>query len=125
MILHAPMSFFDTTPIGRIVNRFSKGNCLTQIFRLDTLLKILTFVADIYTLDEQLMMALRSYLSTVMSVCSTIVLISAVTPYFTICLVPMIIYYGYQQNFFTVSSPTDSLPNTILTTRPERAFLSQ
>lgn len=48
-------------------------------------------------------MALRSYLSTIMSVCLTIVLISAVTPLFTICLVPMIIYYGYQQNFFTMT----------------------
>ena len=52
------------------------------------------------------MMALRSYLSTIMAVCSTIVLISAVTPLFAICLVPMIIYYGYQQNFFTVSAPS-------------------
>ena len=55
-----------------------------------------------YTIDEQLMMALRSYLSTVMTVCSTIVVISAVTPVFTVCLVPIIIYYAYQQNFFTV-----------------------
>jgi ATP-binding cassette, subfamily C (CFTR/MRP), member 1 len=80
--MHAPMSFFDTTPIGRIINRFSQ---------------------DMYTVDSQLMATLRSYLTTIMSVVSTIVVISGVTPAFTICLIPILLFYGAQQNFFTVS----------------------
>lgn len=56
-----------------------------------------------YTVDEQLMMSLRSYLTTIMSVCSTIVVISTITPAFTLCLIPIIIYYVYQQNFFTMT----------------------
>ena len=80
--MHAPMSFFDTTPIGRIINRFSQ---------------------DMYTVDSQLMNALRSYLTTIMNVVSTIVVISGVTPWFTICLVPIILFYASQQNFFTMT----------------------
>ena len=81
VVLHAPMSFFDTTPVGRIVNRFSK---------------------DVYTVDEQLMSTLRTYLQTLFSVLSTIVVISAVTPIFTICLIPIILFYGMEQAHFTV-----------------------
>jgi ABC-type multidrug transport system fused ATPase/permease subunit len=46
-VLRSPMSFFDTTPMGRIVNRFAK---------------------DIYMLDETIPASLRSFLSTFMQV---------------------------------------------------------
>jgi hypothetical protein len=56
-----------------------------------------------YTVDSQLMATLRSYLATIMNVVSTIVVVSGVTPAFTICLIPIILFYAAQQNFFTVS----------------------
>lgn len=56
-----------------------------------------------YTLDEDLISNLKSYLGTVFSVISTIAVISGVTPVFMICLIPIIIYYMRQQAFFTVS----------------------
>ena len=83
VVLKAPMAFFDTTPIGRIINRFSK---------------------DMYTVDEQLISTLRSYLSTLFTVFSTIIVISGVTPIFTLCLIPIIIFYMMQQAYFTVSA---------------------
>ena len=56
-----------------------------------------------YTVDEQLMGTLRSFLATIFAVVSTIVVISGVTPIFTVCLVPILVYYGIQQRFFNVS----------------------
>jgi len=72
------MSFFDTTPVGRIVNRFSK---------------------DMYTLDEQIPQTIRSYLSTVFAVIGTMVVISMVTPTFMIALLPIIIFYKVQERY--------------------------
>lgn len=82
VVLQAPMSFFDTTPTGRVINRFS---------------------SDIYTLDEDLAGSLRSYLSTLSSVISTIVVVSFVTPLFILCLIPIIIFYLMQQAYFTIT----------------------
>jgi len=82
VVLQAPMSFFDTTPIGRIINRFSK---------------------DLYTVDEQLVVTGRSYLSTMFNCCSTIFVVTAVTPQFLFGLVPIFFFYLHQQRFFTMT----------------------
>lgn len=56
-----------------------------------------------YTVDEQLVVTGRSYLSTMIQVFSTIFVIIAVTPWFLVGLVPIIIFYLHQQAFFTMT----------------------
>jgi ATP-binding cassette subfamily C (CFTR/MRP) protein 1 len=80
-VMLAPMSFFDTTPVGRLVNRFSK---------------------DIYTIDEKLVETGGMYIRTIFSVISTIAVISGVTPIFILFMIPMVLYYMHEQAFFTV-----------------------
>ncbi|KAL7559536.1 hypothetical protein ACA910_011927 [Epithemia clementina (nom. ined.)] len=82
VVVHAPMSFYDTTPVGRLVNRFSQ---------------------DIYTTDEQLLTTIGTYLLTLFDVFGTLVVISGVTPVFAFCLVPMIMYYVKEQRYFTIT----------------------
>jgi len=82
IIMHAPMSFFDTTPVGRIINRFSQ---------------------DMYEIDSQLMVAIRSYVTTILSVVSALVVNLGVSPAFTIGMIPLMFYYAAQQKFFTMT----------------------
>ncbi|CAB9522599.1 Multiple drug resistance-associated protein-like transporter 1 [Seminavis robusta] len=81
-MMRVPMSFFDTTPIGRIINRFSK---------------------DMYTIDEELVMTLRMYIRNITQILSTIMVISGVSPVFTASLIPIILFYIRQQAFFTIT----------------------
>ncbi|KAK8797050.1 hypothetical protein WA158_004260 [Blastocystis sp. Blastoise] len=82
-ILHLPMLFFDTTPQGRIINRFSK---------------------DIYIVDSQLPNTISSFFNSLMSVLSTVIIISIATPWFLIVLIFLSIYYFYEQKVFITSS---------------------
>ena len=71
-VLRLPMAFFDTTPSGRILNRFSK---------------------DIYTVDELIPRSISFFVSMFFSVLSTIFVISFATPFFMIVILPLTILY--------------------------------
>ncbi|XP_076816557.1 multidrug resistance-associated protein 1-like isoform X1 [Clavelina lepadiformis] len=82
-ILRAPIRFFDTTPIGRIINRFSK---------------------DVYTLDELLPYSLRSWTGCMWNCVGIIVVIMYSTVEFGIVIVPIGILYLVAQRFYVRTS---------------------
>ena len=71
-IMRSPMSFFDTTPLGRILNRFSK---------------------DVYLIDEVVPRSMRMFIWTFLNVLSTIIVIVVATPIFAVVIVPLGILY--------------------------------
>ncbi|XP_077634942.1 ATP-binding cassette sub-family C member 2 isoform X5 [Crocuta crocuta] len=82
-ILQAPMSFFDTTPTGRIVNRFA---------------------GDISMVDDTLPMSLRSWILCFLGIISTLVMICTATPIFVIVIIPLGIIYTSVQMFYVATS---------------------
>lgn len=81
--LHTPQSFFDTTPIGRIINRFSK---------------------DIYVIDEALPATVLMLLGTVFVSLSTMIVIISSTPIFAVVIVPLAFIYFFVQRFYVATS---------------------
>lgn len=82
-ILHVPMVFFDTTPTGRIVNRFAK---------------------DIFTVDETIPMSFRSWVGCFLGVIATLFLICLATPIFAAVIIPLGIVYYFVQRFYVATS---------------------
>jgi len=82
-ILRVPMSYYDTTPLGRIINRFSK---------------------DINTIDEALPKSFSQYVRMVLVVVSTATVISIQTPIFLALLAPLVIVYYMIQRYYIASS---------------------
>lgn len=82
-ILRLPVSFFDTTPLGRIVNRFSR---------------------DTDVIDAFLPGMMRSWVSMGFSVIGTIAVIIYATPIFASVIVPLMLFYYIFQKFYIATS---------------------
>ncbi|XP_035982452.1 canalicular multispecific organic anion transporter 1 [Fundulus heteroclitus] len=82
-ILRVPMLFFDTTPIGRVVNRFAK---------------------DIFTVDETIPQSFRSWILCLLGVLGTLFVICLATPFFTIIIIPLAVIYFFVQRFYVATS---------------------
>ncbi|KFQ72303.1 Canalicular multispecific organic anion transporter 2, partial [Phaethon lepturus] len=80
---HTPQSFYDTTPTGRIINRFSK---------------------DIYVIDEVIPPTILMFLGTFFTSLSTMIVIIASTPLFAVVIVPLAILYFFVQRFYVATS---------------------
>ncbi len=94
-IFRSPMSFFDTTPLGRILNRFS------MVYRyFDTKYSIMFVIVcfqDMYTIDEEIPIAVNVFLTQFFYILSTILVIAIASPWFMVALVPLAIFYGFIQ----------------------------
>ncbi|KAF3157914.1 hypothetical protein TWF225_000693 [Orbilia oligospora] len=82
-IFRSPMSFFETTPTGRILNRFS---------------------GDVYKVDELLARTFNQLFSNAARCAFTFLLISWGTPAFIALIVPLLMLYFYIQRYYLSTS---------------------
>ena len=89
-VMHLPMTFFETTPVGRIVNRFAK---------------------DMNCVDDKIPPSLAVFLRTFLSILGTIFVISYSTPLFLTCVLPLgALYIFIQVNVSSYFDSDKSLP---------------
>ncbi|VDO37669.1 unnamed protein product [Haemonchus placei] len=82
-LLRSPMSFFDTTPLGRILNRCAK---------------------DIEVVDMLLPTNLRYLAMCILQVLVTLIVIVISTPIFAVVIVPLMVIYFFFLRFYVPTS---------------------
>jgi ATP-binding cassette subfamily C (CFTR/MRP) protein 1 len=82
-VLRAPMSFFDTNPKGRVVNRFAK---------------------DVDYVDRAIPMTFAALMRLSFSVVGTIFVISYNSPIFIVVILPLTVVYFFLQKIYVKSS---------------------
>ncbi|GAA5854514.1 hypothetical protein JCM9279_000825 [Rhodotorula babjevae] len=82
-VVRSPMRFFETTPIGTILNRFSR---------------------DIYVIDEVLARTFGGFARTLAGVVGMIAVISSSAPAFLLILVPILFVYKRIQTYYLATS---------------------
>jgi ATP-binding cassette subfamily C (CFTR/MRP) protein 1 len=77
-VLRTPMAFFDTTPIGRIINRFAK---------------------DVDSIDSSLPLSFSASFGTLGGVVTTVIILIYGSWFLIFALVPLSIIFGFIQVF--------------------------
>ncbi|KAF9179056.1 Canalicular multispecific organic anion transporter 2 [Haplosporangium sp. Z 767] len=82
-VLRLPMSFFDTTPVGRLLNRFS---------------------SDCFTIDELIPWGFHDMIFCFASVFGSIIVIAVTTPIFLVIVPPIMVVYYFLQSYYIAAS---------------------
>ncbi|ORY64744.1 P-loop containing nucleoside triphosphate hydrolase protein [Leucosporidium creatinivorum] len=100
-VLRAPISFFDTTPIGRLQNRFAK---------------------DVDSLDNRLNDAMRMSLALFAQIAAAFIIVIIASQWFLIAVAACVVAYGYMSSFYRASARSIKRHDNVLRSALYGAF---